>query len=119
MPLEPGKSSEAFSHNVKAEVEAGKPQKQAVAIAYHEAGKDEDFHSAGMSVAEMVACGRALYEREHHPEPVEDEHVGFEKLEHEIAAKGGAENPAAVAAAIGRKKYGEAEMAKKSAAGRK
>ena len=63
--------------------------------------------------------GRALYEREHHPEPVEDEHVGFEKLEHEIAAKGGAENPAAVAAAIGRKKYGEAEMAKKSAAGLK
>lgn len=40
MPLEPGKSKEAFSHNVKTEIEAGKSQKQAVAIAYHEAGED-------------------------------------------------------------------------------
>ena len=49
----------------------------------------------------------------------EDEHIGFKKLEHEIAAKGNVSDPAAVAASIGRKKYGEAEMAKKSAAGRK
>lgn len=34
MPLESGKSKAAFSHNVEVEVEAGKPQKQAVAIAY-------------------------------------------------------------------------------------
>lgn len=40
MPLEKGKSKEAFSHNVKAEVTTGKPQKQAVAIAYREAGED-------------------------------------------------------------------------------
>ena len=39
MPLEPGKSKKAFSHNVAAEMHAGKPQKQAVAIAYHEAGE--------------------------------------------------------------------------------
>lgn len=31
---------------------------------------------------------------------------GFKKVEHEIAAKGGVRNPGAVAAAIGRKKYG-------------
>lgn len=36
MPLERGKSKKAFSHNVKAEMKAGKPQKQAVAIAYSE-----------------------------------------------------------------------------------
>ncbi len=41
MPLATGKSKEAFSHNVRAEVRAGKPQKQAVAIAYREAGEDE------------------------------------------------------------------------------
>ncbi len=41
MPLEHGKSKEAFSHNVKAEMAAGKPQKQAVAIAYHEAGESK------------------------------------------------------------------------------
>ena len=34
-------------------------------------------------------------------------------------AKGGAENPKAVAAAIGRKKYGAEKMAKMAAAGRK
>lgn len=42
MPLVKGaaaKSKKGFSSNVKAEMEAGKPQKQAVAIAYSEAGK--------------------------------------------------------------------------------
>ena len=34
MPLKHSKSKEAFSKNVKDEVKAGKPQKQAVAIAY-------------------------------------------------------------------------------------
>ena len=36
MPLEKGKSKEAFSHNVATEVKAGKPVEQAVAIAYSE-----------------------------------------------------------------------------------
>jgi len=34
MPLTKSTSKKAFSHNVKAEMKAGKPQKQAVAIAY-------------------------------------------------------------------------------------
>lgn len=34
MPLERGKSRAAFEHNVRTEIEHGKPQKQAVAIAY-------------------------------------------------------------------------------------
>jgi len=34
MPLKQSKSEKAFKSNVKAEVKAGKPQKQAVAIAY-------------------------------------------------------------------------------------
>jgi hypothetical protein len=34
MPLKKSTSKEAFSKNVKAEVKAGKPVKQAVAIAY-------------------------------------------------------------------------------------
>lgn len=42
MPLDPGKSKAAFSHNVATEVDAGKPQKQAVAIAYHKAGEKKD-----------------------------------------------------------------------------
>ena len=36
MPLKPGKSKAAMSENIKTEISAGKPQKQAVAIAYSE-----------------------------------------------------------------------------------
>ena len=42
MPLVKGKkasSKKGFSENVKREMDAGKPQKQAVAIAYSEAGE--------------------------------------------------------------------------------
>ena len=42
MPLikgEKAKTKEGFSTNVKREMEAGKPQKQAVAIAFSEAGE--------------------------------------------------------------------------------
>ena len=34
MPLTHSKSKKAFEHNLKAEIHAGKPQKQAIAIAY-------------------------------------------------------------------------------------
>lgn len=34
MPLTKSTSKKAFSKNIKAEIKAGKPQKQAVAIAY-------------------------------------------------------------------------------------
>ena len=36
MPLKKSASKEAFKSNVKAEIKAGKPVKQAVAIAYSE-----------------------------------------------------------------------------------
>jgi hypothetical protein len=39
MPLMKSSSKKAYSHNVAAEVNAGKPQKQAVAIAYSEKAK--------------------------------------------------------------------------------
>jgi hypothetical protein len=45
-------------------------------------------------------------------------HIGFAAVE-ASAAKSGARNPAAVAAAAGRKKYGKAGMAALAAAGRK
>jgi hypothetical protein len=44
MPLEKSTKKAAFSHNVAAEMNAGKPQKQSVAIAYserHAAEKDK------------------------------------------------------------------------------
>lgn len=41
MPLIPGPSKKAISSNIKTEMDAGKPQKQAIAIAYSVAGKSK------------------------------------------------------------------------------
>ena len=42
MPLKSGSSRETISANIRTEIEAGKPQKQAVAIALSKAGRSRD-----------------------------------------------------------------------------
>lgn len=39
MPLKRGSSKATISHNIAAEIRAGKPQRQAIAIAMSKAGK--------------------------------------------------------------------------------
>jgi hypothetical protein len=41
VPLKSGKSKQVISQNIKTEIAAGKPQKQAVAIAMSKAGKSK------------------------------------------------------------------------------
>lgn len=79
MPLIKGKSEKAFKENIRAEVKAGKPVKQAVAIAYDVQRRAQKGKKDGGSVslaigrgeklptdkgAGLTAKGRAKYNRE-------------------------------------------------------
>jgi hypothetical protein len=67
MPLEKGSSREAVSRNIKTEIAAGKPNKQAVAIALSEAGlsnKDETYHPVNaMTLADLQQANRKRWEQ--------------------------------------------------------
>lgn len=59
MPLAKGRSKKAFSKNVATEVRAGKPQKQAVAIAFSVARKSKKSPPKSDSpLAEILKGGK-------------------------------------------------------------
>ena len=107
MPLEPGKSRAAFSHNVKTEMKAGKPQKQAVAIAYAQQRRTDSTVQLDALVEKCDAFERRLDSK-------------FGELVGKLERKGYSKDYATkVAAKAGREKYGAKAMAKKAAAARR
>ena len=60
MPLIKGKSDKAFKQNIKTEIAAGKPQKQAVAIAYSVKRKAEEGKKKGGDVNLSVGRGEKM-----------------------------------------------------------
>lgn len=64
MPLEEGSSKEAISKNIATERETGKPEKQAIAIAMHEAGESKaDSEKVQAAGTLIVADGNVLFLR--------------------------------------------------------
>jgi hypothetical protein len=57
MPLEQGSSKEAFQHNIKTEIEAGKDPKQAAAIAYsvQRSNDDDETGPSVVTIPELVS----------------------------------------------------------------
>ena len=74
------------------------------ATEYH--GMDAFDNKAEEEIEEQIHPGKR--------KEAEDEHIGFKKIEGELAHKKGVSNPKAVAAAIGIKKYGKAGMEAKA-----
>ena len=58
MPLDKSKSKEAISKNIKTEMAAGKPQKQAIAIAMSVAGKSKKKKEHHSSLSSYHKGGR-------------------------------------------------------------
>lgn len=77
MPLIKSKSKEAFAKNIKAEIKAGKPQKQAVAIAY--SVKRSAKKAEGGDVAQdkkLIKKAFSMHDKQQH----EDKKTNLSKL---------------------------------------
>lgn len=104
MPLEPGKSEAVVSRNISEMVKSGHPQKQAVAAALREKARSD-----GEMIDEILGRCDAYETRQDSK---------FSELAGKLAHRPGVHDPKALAAYIGREKYGKEGMAKKAAAGR-
>ena len=87
---------------------------------------EEELDFEDLSEEEQSVLIQSLTEEEINEElseedaaSLEEKYMGFAKLKASLARKPGVKNPAAVAAAIGRKKYGKEKFQKMAAAGKK
>lgn len=78
---------------------------------------DEVFKGSNIKVAKYDKQDAKVYEETE--EELDEKYVGFKKLKASIAAKGDVRDPGAVAAAIGRKKYGKEKFQAAAAKGKK
>lgn len=60
MPLRKGSSKKVISENIATERRAGKPEKQAVAIAYSEAGEGKHRGAADMDLVGTASAGHEM-----------------------------------------------------------
>ena len=85
MPLEKSTSKKAFGHNIGAEEKAGKPRKQAIAIAFSEKREAEHEHTG-----KVMGHHKHYESHEHREEHREKEHSAHMKemsREHENTMK--------------------------------
>ena len=87
---------------------------------------EEELVFEELADEDVAVIIQTLSEEEFNEELSEDDeisltekYIGFAKLKGQLARKPGVKNPAAVAAAIGRKKYGKEKFQKMAAAGKK
>lgn len=87
---------------------------------------DEELVFEEFADEDVATIIQTLSEEEFNEELSEDDdinltekYIGFAKLKGQLARKPGVKNPAAVAAAIGRKKYGKEKFQKMAVAGKK
>lgn len=81
MPLEHGKSKAAFGHNVGAEIKAGKPRAQALAIAYSVKRHNKKAHGGIMNEKLHAANSE-------HPKMLGPEHLVEMAMKKRMAAGG-------------------------------
>ena len=58
MPLKKGSSKKVIGQNIRTEMHAGKPQKQAIAIAMHKAGKGKQCPAKKCAMPRKSGRGR-------------------------------------------------------------
>src|SRR6266550_685177 len=75
---------------------------------------DEVFNASNIKHAGLKPIPKPRFSDDLKEKTIDEKHIGFKKLEGKLGHQSGIRNPGALAAVIGRKKYGAEGMAAKS-----